>query len=197
MRQGPGSPPTAVGSVDSSVPRPSQADHALDAELGAADQPAPPRRRRRAHRSPALRVIERIPTLAPEQQAVRWEPRPGLPPRGRAECKTGERPCPYIRCKFHLFLVPGAERAGRRWKGRPPPTTVLPAWLEVPTPPCCALDIADAVSAGASDLSTMWRIGELMHMGQTRVHAVIAQALAKLRASGFELADLLAEMAES
>jgi hypothetical protein len=77
-----------------------------------------------------------------------FEPKPGLPPGGRDECKSGERPCPYVRCKYHLWLVEGRDRPGRRYAegvGQRPQTTLEPRWLEWPTPPCCALDVGDAV----------------------------------------------------
>ena len=190
MRQGPGTSPPATDPNDLSSSRPSEAHHTVDVQLGAVDAPAPPRRRKRGpRRSPALRVVERIPT----EQPVRWEPRPGLPAGGRAECRHGERPCPHIQCRYHLWRVD--EPAGRPWHGKPPPT-MLPAWLELPTPPCCALDIADAVDAGATDYATVPKIASAMHLGLTRVHEIITQAKAKLRSRGVELADLLAAMAE-
>lgn len=37
----------------------------------------------------------------------------GLPPGGRDECRTGPRPCAYVRCKWHLFRIDAEDRAGR------------------------------------------------------------------------------------
>jgi len=57
MRQGSGSPPTAVRPTSASIPRPSQADHAVEAQLGGDGQPAPkpkPYREDEAHDAPPV-----------------------------------------------------------------------------------------------------------------------------------------------
>jgi hypothetical protein len=63
-------------------------------------------------------------------------------PASRAECKDGPRPCGYVRCKFHLWRIDAADREGNPGFGEPG-TTLRPAWLQWPTPPSCALDLAD------------------------------------------------------
>jgi hypothetical protein len=64
-------------------------------------------------------------------------------PASRAECKDGPRPCGYVRCKFHLWRIDAEDREGNPQFGNAG-TTLRPAWLEWPTPPSCALDLADA-----------------------------------------------------
>lgn len=107
-----------------------------------------------------------------------------MPAGGRAECVDGERPCPYVRCRYHLWLVLSEDRAGRPWGGRRPPTTLLPAWLEHPTPACCALDVADAASSQSAPLA---RTAEALHLSPSRVWMIVVAALKKLKARGVEL----------
>ena len=85
-------------------------------------------------------------------------------PDTRGDCPT-EKPCPHVRCRYHLWRVDGGEdgtRAGRpglsavpRNKqgltlrvlggldGERPGTTLEARWLETPVPPSCALDESD------------------------------------------------------
>lgn len=68
-------------------------------------------------------------------------------PRTRGECPTA-RPCPHIRCQYHLWLD-AFEAHWNSPQGRPQrPTRLLPRWLESPLPPSCALDIAESVPRG-------------------------------------------------
>lgn len=159
-----------------------QVNHVTELQLAGAPARAP-----KPRRSPSLRVIERIDDRALEGPRADWEPRSGLPAGGRAECKNGERPCPYVRCKWHLWLVVGGDRAGRRWPGRAPRTTLLPAWLEYPTPPCCALDIAESIPARRALLGT---IADAMHIDYSTVWLIARRAVEKLRAMG-ELRELM------
>ena len=85
-------------------------------------------------------------------------------PDTRGDCPTA-KPCPHVRCRYHLWRVDGGEggtRAGRpglasvprdkhgltlRTPGdvgsERPGTTLEARWLEAPVPPSCALDLAD------------------------------------------------------
>jgi hypothetical protein len=79
-----------------------------------------------------------------------FEPKEGLPKGGRAECRTGPRFCPWVRCKWHLFRDDAEHRAGRPGLSSVPRdergltlaapghaghdtagTTLRPAWLKV------------------------------------------------------------------
>lgn len=177
--------------ADSPPSSPSETGHVVDQVLGGGAAIAPKVRKpkpRRVH----LRMVD-----AP----AAFEPRPGLPAGGRDECREGERPCPYIRCKFHLWLVLPEDRRGRRGgrkEGEPIgpvgdrerriSTTVLPAWLEYPTPPCCALDFAESVDAG--DPLLVSRIAQALHLSRSRTFAIIAAVTEKLRARRKEMARL-------
>jgi len=145
----------------------------------------PPRQPRRRQRSPLLRVVGRI-----DARSVAWEPRAGLPAGGRAECRRGERPCPYVRCWWHLWRIDAADRAGRRPRAgeavAAPGTTILPAWLEYPTPACCGADYAEAAARGQL---VRWReIADAMHLSRTSIYAMRRSIMGKLRAEAKELA---------
>ena len=85
-------------------------------------------------------------------------------PYSRGDCPT-EKPCPHVRCRYHLWRVDGGEngtRAGRpglaavprnesgltisvsgKIEGKRAGTTLEARWLETPVPQSCALDAAD------------------------------------------------------
>jgi hypothetical protein len=116
-----------------------------------------------------------------------FTPRPGVP-TSRAECRNGERPCPYVRCKWHLWLVLGSDRPGRRYDGRTPPTALRPAWLEDPMPPCCTLDIAERAES-LDDPGSIRELAAAIGLKPSRIHDIIATALEKLRATGLTLQE--------
>ena len=118
-----------------------------------------------------------------------FTPRPGVP-ASRAECRDGERPCPYVRCKWHLWLVLGSDRPGRRYDGRTPPTALRPAWLEDPMPPCCTLDIAERAET-LDDPGSIRELAAAIGLKPSRIHDIIATALAKLRANGQSLREFV------
>lgn len=124
------------------------------------------------------RVI-RLPVIPANDNAPVWMPKPGLPAGGRAECRHGERPCPYVRCQYHLWLIEGRDRPGRHWYGKPPPTTLEPRWLEHPTPPCCALDVAESVAPG--EVLTYEAIGRAMGYTLEWSRQLVFRAMAKLK----------------
>ena len=118
----------------------------------------------RSRRSPALRV---------------FEPLSGVP-ETRGDCRGGERPCRYVRCAWHLWLVDGRDRPGRRFDGKTPPTTLRAAWLETPMPPSCALDIAEAVGEKGR-LITVEQLADYFGLRPSRFRFIVASAVAKLR----------------
>lgn len=70
------------------------------------------------------------------------ELRDDVPP-DRPSCpKT--RPCPHVRCEWHLWMIDGRDRPGRRHPGRRLPSSELrPVWLEWPLPPSCGADLLE------------------------------------------------------
>lgn len=94
-------------------------------------------------------------------------------PRTRAECKNGPRPCPYIRCQYHLWL----DTYDEHWNsptGKPQrPSKLRPRWLESPMPPSCALDIADQTRESGRVLEYS-KIGKLMAKHPNFIEAIVA-----------------------
>jgi hypothetical protein len=89
-------------------------------------------------------------------------------PRTRAECAEGERPCPFVSCKHHLFLDVSA-RTGAIKLNFPD----LEVWEMNET---CALDVADRGG------TTLEEVGAIMNLTRERIRQVEVKGLAKLQA---------------
>lgn len=140
-----------------------QANHVTALQVGGRD-----RGRRPPRRSPALRVVAEV------------QLKDGLPPGGREACASIPRPCPYIHCSFHLWLVEGRDRQGRRHHGQVPPSVVRPA-----TGTTCALDVAERPRSTRE-------VAELLDVSMRRIQQITRAALRKLRNEGVKLDELLA-----
>lgn len=131
---------------------------------------------------------------------VDWRPVSGLPEGGREECRSGERPCVHVRCRYHLWRIDACDREGN--PDLEAGTTLRPRWLEVPTPACCALDVIEAQSpapytryrsrVGArlqlggdpvrlEQHRTAEEVAELVGVSPRRVEQIVRIAIAKLR----------------
>ena len=95
-------------------------------------------------------------------------------PKTRAECASGERPCPFVSCKHHLYLDVSA-RTGAIKLNFPD----LEVWEMNET---CALDIADRGG------TTLEEVGAIMNLTRERIRQVEVKGLAKLQA----LRDMMA-----
>jgi hypothetical protein len=89
-------------------------------------------------------------------------------PRQRAECVSGERPCPFVSCKHHLYLDVSA-RTGAIKLNFPD----LEVWEMTET---CALDVADRGG------TTLEEVGAIMNLTRERIRQVEVKGLAKLEA---------------
>jgi hypothetical protein len=89
-------------------------------------------------------------------------------PRVRAECAEGERPCPFVSCKHHLYLDVSA-RTGAIKLNFPD----LEVWEMTET---CALDVADRGG------TTLEEVGAIMNLTRERIRQVEVKGLAKLQA---------------
>ena len=89
-------------------------------------------------------------------------------PVTRADCQGGERPCPFVSCKHHLYLDVSA-RTGAIKLNFPD----LEVWEMSET---CALDIADRGGA------TLEEVGAIMNLTRERIRQVEVKGLAKLQA---------------
>lgn len=97
----------------------------------------------------------------------RWVQSQGLHmPKSRAECVNGERPCPWVRCRYHAFLeVMWDGTVKLNWPGRE-------VW-EIPE--TCTLDVS------ANSGQTLEEIGAILNITRERVRQVEKRALAKLQ----------------
>ena len=95
-------------------------------------------------------------------------------PRHRAECADAPRPCPYVSCKYHLY-IDVSPRTGAIKLNFPD----LDAWE---LPESCALDVADRGGTTLED------VGAIMNLTRERIRQVEVKALAKLEA----LRDMMA-----
>lgn len=89
-------------------------------------------------------------------------------PKTRAECLNGERPCPFVSCKHHLYLDVSA-RTGAIKLNFPD----LEVWEMTET---CALDVADRGG------TTLEEVGAIMNLTRERIRQVEVKGLAKLQA---------------
>jgi hypothetical protein len=85
-------------------------------------------------------------------------------PRTRAGCASIPRPCPYVRCRYHLHLDVGDRTVVHR---EPPPADTPPA--------SCALDEAEQGAHTDEELA------EVLGVPEDEVRDVLARALRRLR----------------
>lgn len=98
-----------------------------------------------------------------EDLAASTEPRP----RTRAECRDGPRPCPWVGCKWHLYLDVNPATGALKLNF---PDRELDELVQT-----CALDVAER---GEHVLET---VGELTNLTRERVRLTEVRALLKLR----------------
>ena len=89
-------------------------------------------------------------------------------PKLREDCGQGERPCPFVSCKHHLYLDVSA-RTGAIKLNFPD----LEVWEMTET---CALDVADRGG------TTLEEVGAIMNLSRERIRQVEVKGLAKLEA---------------
>lgn len=96
-------------------------------------------------------------------------------PQTRGDCADMERPCPFVSCKYHLYIDVHPVRGSIKIN-----FPDLEVWEMTDT---CALDIADRGGI------TLEEVGEIMNLTRERVRQVETQGLAKLQ--GLEDVSLL------
>jgi hypothetical protein len=89
-------------------------------------------------------------------------------PRKREECVNGERPCPFVSCKHHLYLDVSAKTGAIKLN-----FPDLEVWEMNET---CALDVADRGG------TTLEEVGAIMNLTRERIRQVEVKGLAKLQA---------------
>ncbi len=106
------------------------------------------------------REVDSMRRTAPERDTLR--------PTQRSECIDGPRPCPFISCKYHLYLDV-SPRTGSIKLNFPD----LEVW-EMSA--CCALDVADAGGTTLED------VGSIMNLTRERIRQLEVKALDRLEA---------------
>lgn len=88
-------------------------------------------------------------------------------PRTRAECVDGLRPCPFVSCRYHLFIDVSDKTGAIKLNF---PDLEVEEMIE-----SCALDVADRGGA------TLEQVGAIMNLTRERIRQLEVNALAKLQ----------------
>ena len=88
-------------------------------------------------------------------------------PKSRSECKDMERPCPFVSCKYHLYIDVHPVRGSIKLN-----FPDIEIWEMTET---CALDVADRGGI------TLEEVGEIMNLTRERVRQVETAGLARLQ----------------
>lgn len=90
-----------------------------------------------------------------------------LRPKERGDCRTAARPCPWISCKYHLYLDVNPQTGSIKLN-----FPDLEVWEMTET---CALDVADRGGI------TLEEVGMLLNLTRERIRQVELSGLKKLR----------------
>ena len=104
--------------------------------------------------------------VEPELQALMAE-LDATRPKTRADCAEGERPCPYVSCKYNLYVDVNPRTGSVKMNF---PDKEL--WEMENT---CALDVADRAGI------TLEEVGVIMNLTRERVRQLEMRGLTKLR----------------
>ncbi len=144
---------------------------ALAAEPVDEDATGPDGRRKRRDRARARTIsIRRLSKAELNRGRMLYPETEYWRPKTRAECVDMERPCPFVSCKYHLYIDVHPVRGSIKVN-----FTDVDVWEMTET---CALDIADRGGI------TLEEVGEIMNLTRERVRQVETAGLAKLAALG-------------
>lgn len=98
-------------------------------------------------------------------------------PTNRSECRDGCRPCPFVACRYHLFLDVATN--GKIWKNfaadEHDEDSIVAALMSMPE--TCALDVADRGAHTEQDVARVLGTG----INNKNVFTSQASAIEKLR----------------
>lgn len=110
------------------------------------------------HVATEARELKRRLALYPEEPSSR--------PTNRAECAGAQRPCPFVSCRYHLYIDVNPRNGSIKLN-----FPDVEVWDMTDT---CALDVADRGG------STFDEVGAAMNLTRQRVDQIQVQGLAKL-----------------
>jgi hypothetical protein len=134
-----------------------------------AEEPKPKRRgrRKRRERSRARTIsIRRLSKTELNRGRMLYPETDYWKPKVRSDCVDMERPCPYVSCKYHLYIDVHPVRGSIKLN-----FPDLEVWEMTET---CALDVADQGGI------TLEEVGEIMNLTRERVRQVETAGLGKL-----------------
>ena len=138
-------------------------------EAAVEEESAPGRRSKKRSRQRARTIsIRRLSKAELNRGRMLYPETDYWKPTTRAECADTERPCPYVSCKYHLYIDVHPVRGSIKLN-----FPDVEIWEMTET---CALDIADRGGI------TLEEVGEIMNLTRERVRQLETTGLAKLEA---------------
>ncbi len=135
-------------------------------ELPAVSRKIRRRRRRTRPRSKTI-AMKRLTREELRLGALMYPPVDDERPKTRAECRGDVRPCPWVACKFHLYLDVNPETGSIKIN-----FPDLEPWDMKDT---CSLDVAERGGI------TLEEVGEIMNLTRERIRQVEVRGLLKLK----------------
>jgi hypothetical protein len=126
-------------------------------------------RRRRRRTRPRSRTIamKRLTREELRVGALMFPPVDVPRPKTRAECRGEARPCPWVACKFHLYLDVNPETGSIKIN--------FPDLEPEDMKDTCSLDVAERGGI------TLEEVGEIMNLTRERIRQVEVRGLLKLK----------------
>ncbi len=106
-------------------------------------------------------------------------------PKTREECRCGIRPCPFVGCRYHLYLEVNPKNGAIKIN--------FPDYEPWNLPVSCALDVAESWNL------TLEEVGHLMNLTRERIRQAVAHAKRQLApfVEGFGVGDFEAFLDEA
>ena len=149
----------------------SSSDEERESLVDALDEPGTEERRGRRKRRSRARArtisIRRLSKAALNRGRELYPETDYWKPTSRSECKDMERPCPFVSCKYHLYIDVHPVRGSIKLN-----FPDIEIWEMTET---CALDVADRGGI------TLEEVGEIMNLTRERVRQVETAGLARLQ----------------
>lgn len=133
----------------------------------APEEPAPKRVRPRRSAPRALTLPRRLSREDLRVGALMYPPVDDERPRTRGDCVGELRPCPWVACKFHLYLDVNPDTGTIKIN-----FPELEPWELTTT---CSLDVAERGGI------TLEEVGEIMNLTRERIRQVEVRGLLKLK----------------